>query len=302
MVLFTYAKQLGRAVVLKKASTLLFKPSFVFSACRQFATPLSAFSFRRFNTFSGDNSESSTSEATQTSFSNPDTDLFIGGVDWSATEEDIKGFFKNTGGVVGVRIPKNLEGKSRGFAFVRFENAEKAKAGLQLSGKEFLGRMVRVSKIGEKNESVSCKIFVANISNTISNEMLTQHFSQYGQVLTSKIVTDYEGKPKGFGFIEFAAPEEAKKALSSSGVELDGRALVVNASLPKSKLPRRDSGDRYEKRDFAGRENRYGDSERENRYGDFEREDRGYGRKDNYDRRDYGRRDDREGYGRKRDY
>mmetsp|Transcript_2960 Transcript_2960/g.2675 ORF Transcript_2960/g.2675 Transcript_2960/m.2675 type:complete len:106 (-) Transcript_2960:27-344(-) len=100
---------------------------------------------------------------------------------------------------------------------------------------------------------------------------------------------------KGLALLSFQLLKKPKKALSSSGVELDGRALVVNASLPKSKLPRRDSGDRYEKRDSAGRDSRYDNNYREDRgferrggdYGGRDNREGGYGRRDSYRGRDF---------------
>jgi RNA recognition motif-containing protein len=49
-------------------------------------------------------------------------ELYVKNVDWSASEKDVKGLFSAHGRVENVRIPRNMVGKSKGVAFVVFEN------------------------------------------------------------------------------------------------------------------------------------------------------------------------------------
>ena len=49
-------------------------------------------------------------------------ELHLLNVDWSATEDDIHEIFTKYGKVEKVRIPRNVDGRSKGFAFVVFSN------------------------------------------------------------------------------------------------------------------------------------------------------------------------------------
>ena len=49
-------------------------------------------------------------------------ELHLQNIDWSATEDDIQQTFTKYGEVERVRIPRDVEGKSRGFGFVVFSN------------------------------------------------------------------------------------------------------------------------------------------------------------------------------------
>ena len=49
-------------------------------------------------------------------------EIYIANVDWSATEDEIKKIFSKYGTVEKVRMPRNVEGKSKGTAFVVFLN------------------------------------------------------------------------------------------------------------------------------------------------------------------------------------
>jgi len=75
-------------------------------------------------------------------------------------------------------------------------------------------------------------VFVGNIAYKASEEDLTQLFSQAGQVVSFRLICDREtGRPKGYGFCEFADATGANNALSSfNGFEFHGRALRVDKS------------------------------------------------------------------------
>ena len=49
-------------------------------------------------------------------------ELYVANVDWSVTEDEIRQVFSKYGTVEKVRIPTNIEGKSKGIAFVVFSN------------------------------------------------------------------------------------------------------------------------------------------------------------------------------------
>lgn len=49
-------------------------------------------------------------------------ELHLSNLDWGATEDDIRETFSKYGQVEKVRIPRNVEGKSKGFGFVVFSN------------------------------------------------------------------------------------------------------------------------------------------------------------------------------------
>jgi nucleolin len=67
--------------------------------------------------------------------------VFVGNLGFKTTEDSVKRFFSDCGNVVGIRIAKNEEGRSKGFCHVDFDSVEglekaKTKAGQQLDGRE----------------------------------------------------------------------------------------------------------------------------------------------------------------------
>jgi RNA recognition motif-containing protein len=74
--------------------------------------------------------------------------IFVGGLSFDATQEDLTDVFAEYGTVRSVKIPTDREtGKPRGFGFVELSSeAEEAAAIEALDGAEWMGRDLRVNK------------------------------------------------------------------------------------------------------------------------------------------------------------
>jgi RNA recognition motif-containing protein len=84
------------------------------------------------------------------------------------------------------------------------------------------------------------KLFVGNISWSVSEDQLRELFAQYGEVTDVRLVTDrMTGRSKGFAFVEYATEEMALAAVEAlHNFEVDGRALMVSIARPPA--PRAD--------------------------------------------------------------
>lgn len=78
-------------------------------------------------------------------------------------------------------------------------------------------------------------IYVGNLSWSMTDEDLTNLFTQYGTVTSGKILKDkMNGRSKGFGFVEMEDDEAAKTAIANlNETEVQGRKLIVNESQPR---------------------------------------------------------------------
>lgn len=121
-------------------------------------------------------------------------------------------------------------------------------------------------------------IFVGNLNYAVTEEDLREIFEEYGELSSVKLISDkFTGKSKGFGFVEMANADEAKKAIEElNGAEVEGRTMVVNESIEKKREPR-------DNRRGGGGFNRGGNSGGFNRGGNSG----GYGRRDNNFRSNY---------------
>ena len=80
------------------------------------------------------------------------------------------------------------------------------------------------------------KLYVGNLSYSVTSESLSQVFSAYGKVVSSDVIMDREtGRSKGFGFVEMSTDAEAAAAIAgTNGTDVDGRALTVNEARPQA--------------------------------------------------------------------
>jgi cold-inducible RNA-binding protein len=95
---------------------------------------------------------------------------------------------------------------------------------------------------GLKEVSVGKKIYVGNLPFSATQESLGDMFAQYGEVSSTKIITDRDtGRSKGFGFVEMSDSDAADQAIEKlNGADMGGRALTVNEARPME--PRQGGG------------------------------------------------------------
>ena len=81
---------------------------------------------------------------------------------------------------------------------------------------------------------MSAKVYVGNLSFSVSDNELKELFSSYGEITEAVVIKDkFSGRSKGFGFVTFADDASAQKAISEmNGKEVQGRALKVNEARP----------------------------------------------------------------------
>ena len=89
-------------------------------------------------------------------------------------------------------------------------------------------------------------IYVGNLASDVTEEDLTNLFSQYGQVKEAKIIRDmFSQDSRGFGFVEMPGQTDAQNAIKELNTQnLKGKNLVVNEARPKRDRDSRGGGGR----------------------------------------------------------
>jgi len=97
---------------------------------------------------------------------------------------------------------------------------------------------------------MSNKLFVGNLSFQTTENDLQDAFAAFGSVTETNLMMDRtSGRPRGFGFVTMATPEEAQAAIAGlNGKDLGGRAITVNVARPREERPGGGGG----RRDFGG--------------------------------------------------
>jgi RNA recognition motif-containing protein len=84
-------------------------------------------------------------------------------------------------------------------------------------------------------------IFISNLDFKVESGDLTDFFTPYGEVVSSKVITDREtGRSRGFGFVEMSSDAAGNEAIKNlNGAVVEGRAMTVNVARPKEKSNKR---------------------------------------------------------------
>ncbi len=77
-------------------------------------------------------------------------------------------------------------------------------------------------------------LYVGNLPWSAKPEDIAEFFGNYGEVVSSRIITDREtGRSRGFGFVEVGDADAEKMVEALNGAEMSGRPLTVNEAKPK---------------------------------------------------------------------
>jgi RNA recognition motif-containing protein len=78
-------------------------------------------------------------------------------------------------------------------------------------------------------------IFVSNLNFKVRSEDLKTLFSQYGEVVSTKVITDkFSGRSRGFGFVEMKNDGDGQKAIDElNAKDYEGRTISVSVAKPR---------------------------------------------------------------------
>ncbi|GLT93521.1 hypothetical protein SLE2022_113110 [Rubroshorea leprosula] len=178
------------------------------------------------------------SASNKTKFNN----VYVKNLSESTTDEDLKRIFGEYGIITSAVVMKDADGKSKGFGFVNFDDADDAaKAVDALNGKKIDEKEWYVGKAQKKSERElelrdrfeqsmkeaadklqGVNLYIKNLDDGVDDEKLKELFSEYGAITSCKVMRDPSGISKGSGFVAFSTPEEASRALA----EMNGKMLV----------------------------------------------------------------------------
>jgi len=87
-----------------------------------------------------------------------------------------------------------------------------------------------------EEKEMAKKLYVGNLSYTVTEDSLRDVFAPLGEVQSVKIITDAAtGRSKGFGFVEMANNEDADKAIATlNGTNVMDRAINVSEARPQT--------------------------------------------------------------------
>ncbi|XP_042407905.1 nucleolin 2-like isoform X3 [Zingiber officinale] len=90
-------------------------------------------------------------------------------------------------------------------------------------------------------------LFIGNLSYDVGQDDVAEFFKTAGEVVDVRLATAEDGSFKGFGHVEFATEEDAKKALELNGNELFGRGVRLDVARERGSYTPQSGKDNYQK-------------------------------------------------------
>jgi RNA recognition motif-containing protein len=78
--------------------------------------------------------------------------IYVGNLSFNTTEQDLRNQFSNYGEISEIALIRDkFTNKPKGFCFITFAGQKSAQDALEMNGKEFLGRSLKVNMAQERN-------------------------------------------------------------------------------------------------------------------------------------------------------
>ncbi|XP_042022352.1 polyadenylate-binding protein 4-like isoform X2 [Salvia splendens] len=148
--------------------------------------------------------------------------LYVGDLDSSVTEEELRRFFNQAGGFVSVKLCTDLlNQQSLGYGYVNYANPDDAEKAMDaLNFTHLNGKCIRIAFFRRPGTQTEANLFVKNLDQTINHKGLHEIFSPYGKIMSCKVETDSNGQSKGYGYVQYKHEESAATAIQHLHSEL----------------------------------------------------------------------------------
>ncbi|KAH8434225.1 putative RNA splicing factor (Pad-1) [Aspergillus melleus] len=164
--------------------------------------------------------------------------------------KELIAFFEKVGPVKEAQIVKDrVSGRSKGVGYVEFKQEESVAPAIQLTGQKLLGIPI-IAQLTEaeknrqaRNPEASTsqnhaapfhRLYVGNIHFSITESDLQNVFEPFGELEFVQLQKDETGRSRGYGFVQFRDPNQAREALEKmNGFDLAGRAIRVGLGNDK---------------------------------------------------------------------
>ncbi|KAG8003122.1 DAZ-associated protein 1, partial [Nibea albiflora] len=167
--------------------------------------------------------------------------LFVGGLDWSTTQETLRNYFSQYGEVVDCVIMKDkTTNQSRGFGFVKFKDPNCVRTVLETKPHNLDGRNIDPKpctprgmqpeksrtkegwKGSKADSNKSKKIFVGGIPHNCGEPELRDYFNRFGVVTEVVMIYDAE-KQRPRGYCAFTGTTEVQAKCKNTQIFVVGQ-------------------------------------------------------------------------------
>ncbi|XP_016651638.1 PREDICTED: polyadenylate-binding protein 7 isoform X1 [Prunus mume] len=169
--------------------------------------------------------------------------VFVKNLSESIDNVGLQDMFKKFGNILSCKVATFDDGKSKGYGFVQFESEESAIAAIEnLNGSTVGDKPLYVAKFIRKSDRVLANpdmkytnLYMKNLDTNVREELVEEKFSEFGKIVSFTITKDDNGNSRGFGFVNFENPDDARQAMEAmNGSQLGSKVLYVARAQKKA--------------------------------------------------------------------
>ncbi|CAI8599958.1 unnamed protein product [Vicia faba] len=166
--------------------------------------------------------------------------VFVKNLAKSIDNVGLHDLFQEYGNILSSKIVISEDGKSKGFGYIQFGSEESANDAIQkMNGStvrdKYVGKFIRKSERSlPEPDAKYTNLYVKNLDPDITEALLKEKFSSFGKILSLAIVKDEKGLSKGFGFMNYENPDDARRATEAmNGSQFGSKNLYVARAQKK---------------------------------------------------------------------
>ncbi|XWS59577.1 hypothetical protein CRYUN_Cryun08bG0134100 [Craigia yunnanensis] len=169
--------------------------------------------------------------------------VFVKNLSDSIDNVGLQELLRKFGNVISCKVATFEDGKSKGYGFVQFESEESANAAIEKLHDTTIGdKQIYLGKFMKKSDRVLpspdvkyTNLYIKNLDPDIKEELLQEKFSEFGKIASLVVAKDENGASRGFGFVNFDSPDDAKRAMEAmNGSPLGSKVLYVARAQKKA--------------------------------------------------------------------
>jgi len=177
--------------------------------------------------------------------------IFINGIPYETTEEELRKLFSKYGKIDIIKLPKYQDsGRNIGYCHIYYSSPKSASKALELDnytiGKRYINvslankssdQLNKTEKINPNDVPVDCiTAFIRNLPYESTEKEVGDKFRSCGKIKAIRFVYNSQTKKfKGFCYIDFKEHISLLKALELNGKDFQGRKLQVDFEQNKPK-------------------------------------------------------------------
>ncbi|KAK2174036.1 hypothetical protein NP493_832g00013 [Ridgeia piscesae] len=139
------------------------------------------------------------------------TNLYIRGLKPNTTDKDLVNLCQGYGKIISTKaiIDQNTS-QCKGYGFVDFESTDAA----EMAVKALQARGIQ-AQMAKQQEQDPTNLYIANLPNYIQEADLKRMCSDFGQVISTRILTDNSGFSRGVGFVRMESKEKCEQIIQA---------------------------------------------------------------------------------------